>query len=67
MTIRETRKRVGSTRVREHAEMLEAALARPGVRREGWNRPMYDPSGWRGGYHGASRCSVSEEESTESS
>ena len=32
MTNRETRRRVGSRREREHAEMLEAALARPGVR-----------------------------------
>ena len=32
MANRETRKRVGSRRVREHAEMPEAALARPGVR-----------------------------------
>ena len=32
MANRETRKWVGSGRVREHAEMLEAALARPGVR-----------------------------------
>ena len=32
MANRGTRKRVGSRRVREHAEMLKAALARPGVR-----------------------------------
>ena len=32
MANRETRRRAGSRREREHAEMLEAALARPGVR-----------------------------------
>ena len=32
MANRETRRRAGSSREREHAEMLEAALARPGVR-----------------------------------
>lgn len=32
MANRETRRRAGSRREREHAEMLEAALARPSVR-----------------------------------
>ena len=32
MADRETRRRAGFRREREHAEMLEAALARPGVR-----------------------------------
>lgn len=32
MTKQETSNRSGSRRAREHAEMLEAALARPGVR-----------------------------------
>ena len=32
MANRETRRRASSGREREHAEMLEAALARPGVR-----------------------------------
>ena len=32
MANRETRRRSGSRREREHAAMLEAALARPGVR-----------------------------------
>ena len=32
MANQETRKRSGSGRERDHAEMLEAALARPGVR-----------------------------------
>ena len=32
MANRETRRRAGSKREREHAEMLEAALSRPGVR-----------------------------------
>ena len=32
MANRETRRRASSGRKREHAEMLEAALARPGVR-----------------------------------
>lgn len=32
MANQKTRRRAGSKREREHAEMLEAALARPGVR-----------------------------------
>ena len=32
MAKQETKKRPGSIREREHAEMVEAALARPGVR-----------------------------------
>ena len=32
MASRDTRRRAGSRREREHEEMLEAALARPGVR-----------------------------------
>ncbi len=42
MTKREPRKRPESRREREHAEMLEAALARPGVR-----EAMQVYGGWR--------------------
>ena len=66
MANQDTKRRSGSRREREHAEMLEAALARPGIREvmyvyRGWqekdrgldlNHPLILVVKWRRRFHG---------------